>query len=921
MTFNHVRRLIGLAIAGFVTLAGHAFAQSSPGLVYGQVPTAGQWNSYFAAKQDVLGFPPVNKNGDVMTGRLTTALPTSISGFNIPQTSAPASPQNGDVWITSAGIYVRINGSTVGPLVSSTTVALPLTNTHIVVGNASNVGTDVAMSGDATMANTGAVSVTSVAHVATGILPAANGGSISAANYATVALADAAGVAANLPVFLNGNFTLSGVTTLNARWVGAGGVITLGANDLTCGCSAPPYVRMFNRNGAGNVHLTGSLSDPTWWGAPVDGTGDTANYAYWAQLALPAAGGTVHYPQGNFGWASLLQPTSGINHIGDGIGLTKFTFNAASAYTIFYDSAATWHDARISGITFDGSLNYPAGDAVFNGQIAGNTLHVNSTTSGTVSVNQTIYGVGVTPAIITASLGGGNYTIGGGTQTVSAVAMYSGVYKTTYVPVNDAIYTTNSTVSNLTISDIACVNISGGCINISGLTDTNITVKSVLLTKGGYRDQPIYLHADAGFTAAQAMTNIKVYDIVSNTNGPLGYLNAGVADWNASTSTIHLVGVYSGSVAKVFSNYSSESGIRIELSHNVSVTDWHVDNSAAACVNVYNANLDITVSGGNCTNFGRVPPAYAARLYSGTLYAASEWAASSGPSPPLPANPSTTAWWYAWNYSLTGVAPSTFLAYSNSDYSVVSPFRGDAGVQFPSASARVTIQGNTIVGNTTLDGSSLRLYASNFGISPVHPSNAPTTGSGSAAHVGGNQISTFWNYQIYHPSFEDPINAVGAMARSTYDSNQDGSNSLVTNPTSWIHDLPRQAVFTTTPTIASGSAPFTYTQLGFTIVNGVVEVTGQVVFDTVTTPSGQFSISLPFPNASLNQRASVTYFPFVASGLTGLAAGDVFYGDIEPGASIAILRRVNGTTSTDLGALITTGSTLTFDFKYHTPSQ
>lgn len=29
-----------------------ALAQSSPGLVYGQVPTAAQWNSYFASKVD-----------------------------------------------------------------------------------------------------------------------------------------------------------------------------------------------------------------------------------------------------------------------------------------------------------------------------------------------------------------------------------------------------------------------------------------------------------------------------------------------------------------------------------------------------------------------------------------------------------------------------------------------------------------------------------------------------------------------------------------------------------------------------------------------------------------------------------------------------------------------------------------------------
>lgn len=36
---------------------------------------------------------------------------------------------------------------------------IPLTNTHIIVGNASNVGADVAMSQDATIANTGAVTI------------------------------------------------------------------------------------------------------------------------------------------------------------------------------------------------------------------------------------------------------------------------------------------------------------------------------------------------------------------------------------------------------------------------------------------------------------------------------------------------------------------------------------------------------------------------------------------------------------------------------------------------------------------------------------------------------------------------------------------------------------------------------------------
>ena len=49
-------------------------------------------------------------------GELTTlASATGGAGFNLPPGTAPTSPVNGDVWTTSAGMYARINGVTVGP--------------------------------------------------------------------------------------------------------------------------------------------------------------------------------------------------------------------------------------------------------------------------------------------------------------------------------------------------------------------------------------------------------------------------------------------------------------------------------------------------------------------------------------------------------------------------------------------------------------------------------------------------------------------------------------------------------------------------------------------------------------------------------------------------------------------------------------
>lgn len=50
----------------------------------------------------------------------TTAGTTANAPVRIPHGSAPTSPVNGDMWTTTAGVYVRINNSTVGPLAAAT---------------------------------------------------------------------------------------------------------------------------------------------------------------------------------------------------------------------------------------------------------------------------------------------------------------------------------------------------------------------------------------------------------------------------------------------------------------------------------------------------------------------------------------------------------------------------------------------------------------------------------------------------------------------------------------------------------------------------------------------------------------------------------------------------------------------------------
>ena len=56
-------------------------------------------------------------SGATFTGTVIAVTPTtSLASIRLPHGSDPTSPTDGDIWTTSAGIYVQINGATVGPL-------------------------------------------------------------------------------------------------------------------------------------------------------------------------------------------------------------------------------------------------------------------------------------------------------------------------------------------------------------------------------------------------------------------------------------------------------------------------------------------------------------------------------------------------------------------------------------------------------------------------------------------------------------------------------------------------------------------------------------------------------------------------------------------------------------------------------------
>lgn len=176
-----IRVVAALFFSLFLTAS--AAAQSTcPTIVYGAVLTAGQWNQCFANKQDVLGYTAVNQAGDVMAGRLVTTASTAFkAGLSISPGVAPSSPVNGDIWTTSSGMYVRINGTTVGPLTATGSAVPSVAQGDILYGSGVATLATLTKSGTATryLSNTGTSNNPAWAQVdlsngVTGLMPIAN---------------------------------------------------------------------------------------------------------------------------------------------------------------------------------------------------------------------------------------------------------------------------------------------------------------------------------------------------------------------------------------------------------------------------------------------------------------------------------------------------------------------------------------------------------------------------------------------------------------------------------------------------------------------------------------------------------------------------------------------------------------------------
>lgn len=129
-------RLPRLLVLLLIVAPSVVLAQSSPNLIHGQVPTPAQLKSYFAAKQDLLGYTPIN--GSALGGYVfchfssgcsaSNTIPTSVLTGPLPAAVLPAI--TGDVSVPAGSTISTLStvNANVGTFGSSTAIPVITTN-------------------------------------------------------------------------------------------------------------------------------------------------------------------------------------------------------------------------------------------------------------------------------------------------------------------------------------------------------------------------------------------------------------------------------------------------------------------------------------------------------------------------------------------------------------------------------------------------------------------------------------------------------------------------------------------------------------------------------------------------------------------------------------------------------------------------
>lgn len=393
-----------LTLANVAAGAWPATIQSSPSataaltLTLPPAPPAGNgyaivWSTAGVGSFENIGTGPfLPLTGGTLTGELITAASvTGNSGLNLPQGIAPASPANGDVWMTSAGLFAHAGGSTVGPLNTGVTSVNALTGaiTLSEALNCSNCGLAYsASSNNATFSLTDAAGNTpSSSHPVEVCFPAPT---------ATAGKLNCVSIQSSLSVTLNANSTL-GVpgSSANAFNVWLGLVYNSGspalavetATNYSTGAVQKPEEGTSTTTTACNA-CTSATAAQTWYSTTsVSGTVKVIGFAQlpaWATAGNWGAATSV-----NVCGIGCAKPGDTVQHVQG--STTSATANTTTAYvnTNLTVSITPLSAADLMVVKADGDIITTSGfggfETLSNGSACTNTFGSTTEAAGTTS--------------------------------------------------------------------------------------------------------------------------------------------------------------------------------------------------------------------------------------------------------------------------------------------------------------------------------------------------------------------------------------------------------------------------------------------------------------------------------------------------------------------------------------------------------
>jgi hypothetical protein len=247
--------------------------------------------------------------GATFTGKVNTlASSTTTAGLNVPHGAAPTTPTNGDLWTTTTGVYVRINGATqalstaTGAAWGSITGTLS-SQTDLQTALNAKLDSTTAASTYQTIAGMSSYATTSSLSAYAPLAGATFSGLVSTPASATgsAGFRIVPGVAPTTPT--NGDVwgtiteiqaRINGATETLARqsWVTSQGYLTSAPVTSVAGRTGAVTLAVADVSGAAPLAsptFTGTVTIPT--GASISGYATTASLASYAPLASPSLTG------------------------------------------------------------------------------------------------------------------------------------------------------------------------------------------------------------------------------------------------------------------------------------------------------------------------------------------------------------------------------------------------------------------------------------------------------------------------------------------------------------------------------------------------------------------------------------------------------------------------------------------------------